>query len=540
MPTRQTDLTGGNVHLNKVCPNGKCRYGPTIHLQKTDAETHDAILHGLDRKVGRLFFNKEPFEPTVSAWNGAPLVFAQAHPEPKDPAAKSNPAIFGQNRAFTQDELDRINGAIVGEASDAFIENSGHPKLIFTQNFTDETAIRMFGQGLINEDQLARSQAAVPIALQLLDEGKLSHSSGFICPDDGEQLTGSVIPNHILEFEETPRDQPVDRMSVVLNKQEDRNVTNGNSHKNIGKVISTKNESRLKAALDAIVSIFQDAVKAADEPGDPGMNESKTNQEIVATAGTMNTPDGESLEGQIDNVRRALSDAVGLKWPDGTPQSVWAVMTMPDKVIWQHPITSQYWATPYTIGGDGTVTFGQPAEVEQAYVLKEANTVIPDLTSEDLAVLSKRNNKTNKQESPKMPTPEEIAAQAAAQKQKDDALAAKDAQIAQLQKERDDLAAEKAQSQKNKFDAAWDDLKKNVIPPAEVKDPADEVKLQKMSTEDPLGFAAKVASWKNAPAMGEEGASHVNGPDGTKNDAAEIERVLKASAGRSIPGTHHK
>lgn len=530
--THQTDLAGGKVRLNKACLNGRCRFGPTIHLQKTEGETHDAILHGLDRKVGKLLFSKEPFEPTIDSWNGMPLVFAQAHPEPKDPSAKVNPAIFGQNRAFTQDELDRIDGAIIGEASDAFIESSGHPKLIFTQNFTDETAIRMFDQGLINEDQLAKSQAAVPVALKLLEEGKLSHSSGFICPDDGERLTGTVVPNHILEFEETERDQPLDRMSVVLNKTEGNDVI-GKSQTNVGKVMSKKNQGRLKDLLDGISAFFDDM---AGGPDTPSPKESKTNQEIVATTGTMNTPDGESLEGQIENVRRALSDHVGLRWPDGTPRSVWGVMTMPDKVIWQHPDTSQYYATPYTVEGEGTVSFGQPEEVEQAYVVKEANTVFLNMTAADLDTIVKR----NKEQEPKMaPTPEENAA-ATAQKQKDDALAAKDAEIARLQKERDDLAAEKAQVQKNKFDAAWADLKKNVIPPAEVKDPADEVKLQKMSIDDPLGFAAKVATWKNAPAMGEEGTGHVSGPDAKAKDAADTDRILKASAGRAIPGTLHR
>ena len=531
--TRQIDLTGGNAHLNKVCPNGKCRYGPATRLNKTESATHTAILHGLDRKVGKLLFPREPFEPSVDMWVGKPMVFAQAHPEPKDATVLKNPPIFGIDRQFTKDELDRINGAIIGELDGAEIMGMGRSKLVVSENYTDETAIRMFGQGLITEEQLERSQAAIPIALKLAEENKLSHSSGFLCPDDGKQLTGTVNPNHVLKFEETAFDVPKDPMSVMLNKKEVDDVTE--SKKNIGKTISGKNEGRLKAAMDSIMAIFRD-ILPEDEPG----TEAKTNQEIIATSGSMNTPDGESLEGRIENVRRALSEHIGLKWPDGTPQSVWAVMTMPDKIIWQHPNTSQYYATPYTIEGEGVVTFGQPEEVEQAYVVKEANTVIPDLTSEDLTVLSKRNNKTNKKEPETMaPTPEEIAA-AAVQKQKDDALAAKDAQIAQLQKERDDLATEKAQVQKEKFDAAWGNLKKDIIPPAEVKDPADEVKLQKMSVEDPLGFAAKVASWKNAPKMGEEGSSHVSGPDGTKNETAEIDRILKASTGRSIPGSHRR
>lgn len=622
----------GRVHLHKtVCPNGKCRLGPTVHLSKTAAESHAAILHGLDRKVGKLFFGTDPFLPTIQQWNGTPLVFAQVHPEPRDFSSDPN------------SELDRINGAIIGEASDAFIEKSGHPKLMLTKNYTDETAIRMFGQGLITEDQLKKSQEAVPVALKLLAEGKLSHSSAFICPDDGEKLTGTVIPNHILEFEETERDQPVDRMAVVLNKTEDNDVT-GSVHTNIGKAISAKNAARLKVILDGITSFFDEiitgdskisAVSGSYVPKNPAgsgiapdstgwkkpalsdftdkqwsdlsdveksriashfafndgndsfgalhlphhdpktgdavpaavrnalarlsqtqglgdskdavqahldahmekiqaMTASKTNAATVVKQGTMNEPDGESLEDQIEVVRQNLTNAVGLKYPDGTPRPVWTVMTLPDKVIWQHPDTSKYYMTGYTIGGDDKVAFDSPVEVEQAYVVKEANTVFLNMTAGDLETIVKR----NKSQEITMPTPEEIAAETA-KKQKDADLAAKDAQIAQLQKERDDLAAEKAQVQKQKFDAAWDDLKKKVIPPAEVKDPADEVKLQKMSVDDPLGFAAKIATWKAAPAMGEEGSAHVSGPDARKQEAAELDRVLKASSARAVPGTFH-
>ncbi|MDP3563823.1 MAG: hypothetical protein Q8R70_04980 [Methanoregula sp.] len=529
--THQTDLAGEKVHLNKTCTGGKCRLGPTVHVQKSSADSHDAILHGLDRKVGRLIFGKEPFEPTVGAWDTKPIVFARLHPEPKEPGVRTNAAVFGQDPEFTQDELDRINGAIIGELSDAHIESSGHPKLIVTKNYTDETAIRMFGQGLISEDQLAASQAAVPIALKLLAAGKLSHSSAFICPDDHEKLTGTVIPNHVLDFEETEVDKPVDPMSVILNKTEVNDVTPGNSHTNVGKVISRKNKGRFKELLDGISSLFEEMTSGADTPAEP---ESKINSETVITQGTMNEPDGESLEGQIELVRQKLTDAIGMTWPDGTPRSVWAVMTFPDKVIWQHPDTAKYYMTGYTIDGEQKITFDAPVEVEQAYVVKEANQVFFNMTASDIETIVKR----NKQMETTM-TPEEIAATAAAQKQKDDALVAKDAEIAQLKKERDDFAAEKAQAQKQKFDADWKNLKETVIPPGEIKDPADEVKLQKMSTEDPLAFAQKVAQWRKAPALGEEGSSHVSGPDAKTQEAADTDRILRSATGRATPGTFH-
>jgi hypothetical protein len=507
----QSDLAGGKVHLHKTtkppCPNGKCRLGPTVHLSKTATESHSAILHGLDRKVGRLYFGTDPFSSTIDAWNGTPLVFAQSHPEPRD---------------FTKDpdsELDRINGAIIGESSDAFIEGTGHPKLMITKNYTDATALRMFGQGLITEEQLKKSQAAVPIALKLLAEGKLSHSSAFICPDDGEKLTGTVIPNHILEFEETERDQPVDRMAVVLNKKENENVTLQSqepaAHINAGKVMSGKNAARLKGILDGIATFFEDMMGAGSEPA-PNADEKKNAISVVEPGITV--PNNESLEGQIETIRTALNDKIGLRYPDGMKRTVWTVMTLPDSVIWQNPDTAQYYSTPYTLTGEN-VTFGDPVEVEQAYVVKQANTVFTNMTKEDIENITRRNKMADPiVEDPKV-------------KELSD-------QVAKLNKEIETANAvlkahedAKAQMQKEKFDADWANLEKTVIPHGEIKDPADKAHLQKMSTEDPLAFAVKVAGWKSAPKMGEEGSAHMNkGGDGTDHLAAS--RELRQSTGR--------
>jgi hypothetical protein len=426
----QSDLAGGKVHLHKTtkppCPNGKCRLGPTVHLSKTATESHSAILHGLDRKVGRLYFGTDPFTSTIDAWNGTPLVFAQSHPEPRD---------------FTKDpdsELDRINGSIIGESSDAFIEGTGHPKLMITKNYTDATALRMYEKGLITEEQLKKSQAAVPIALKLLAEGKLSHSSAFICPDDGEKLTGTVIPNHILEFEETERDQPVDRMAVVLNKKETENVTLQSqepaAHINAGKVMSGKNAARLKGILDGIATFFEDMMG-----GTPEIPESKSEAQTNKTEGEMNMPGGEPLTDQTIDARRE----------------------------------------------------------EKVQKMTEEKPIVEDPKVKELSDQVAKLNK-------------EIETANAALKAHEDA---------------------KAQLQKAKFDADWANLEKTVIPPGEIKDPADKAHLQKMSTEDPLAFAVKVAGWKSAPKMGEEGSAHTNkGGDGTDHLAAS--RELRQSTGR--------
>jgi len=58
-----------------------------------------------------------------------------------------------------------------------------------------------------------------------------------------------------------------------------------------------------------------------------------------------------------------------------------------------------------------------------------------------------------------------------------------------------------------------------------------------MSTEDPLGFAAKVAGWKSAPKKEEEGSAHTQGP-GAEDHNAKLNRILAEST-PAIPGRLH-
>jgi hypothetical protein len=572
-------------------------YCPTCRLNKV--EGHDAILQGLDRKVGHLFFGKGPFVPTVDDWNSIPIIFSKIHADPlkfdQDPEA----------------ELTRIDGAITGELSDAALETVGRARLMVRKNYTDDTAFRLYDEGKISVGTLNRSLDALPKSLQLIEEGKLSHSSAFICPDDGESLYGVVRPSHVLDFEETPVDQPVDRMSVILNKQETENVTDENAQLNIGKVISTKNESKLRAAMDAFKKFFEDILAGGEEPAppaEPKMNaasgsvppnpkgygiSSKTTwskptltdfggmkfpeirtrfawddgsgnftglslphhevngdvnhngvanslarltqtqgidqtavkahldahmakfkaaaktQSVNLTGGQV-IPSDQSMEDQIANIRESLSDTVGLRYPDGTPRRVYVVMTLPDQVVWQNPDTEQYYSTPYTVASDGTITFDQPVPVDPAYVVQSGN----------------QTQKENNMDKPPIEDPKV--------KELTD-------QVVKLNKELEDAKAAlkvvedaKVKAQKDKFDADWQNLEKTVIPPGEVKDPADKAKLQKMSVDDPLGFAAKVASWKKAPALGAEGTTHAQGPGGEDKEMETLATVreLRASTGR--------
>lgn len=507
MPPAQQPGNGTNSSAE-----AHAHFCPQCRLNKAQpAESHDAILQLLDRRVGKLNFIKEPFIPTVDRWNGIPLVFAKKHIDPL--------------KQVGEVELSRVNGAIIGDLAGAHIEMSGKPKLEARKVYSIEPAMRMFEAGLISEETLERSKAAVPAALKLLEEGKLSHSTAFICPDDGDSLYGEVAPHHVLDFEETPTDQPVDRGAVILNKKENENVTEGNPHTNIGKAISAKNKTKLQTILDAITTMWQENFGDGESTPTP-----KTNAVTVIAQGTMNTPDGESLEGQIQNVRRALSEQVGMRYPSGELREVWTVMTLPDQVIWQNPDTMQYYSTPYTMNADGTVAFGQPEEVEQAYVVKQAGTVITNMTAEDLENISKRNKMGD---NTKTETDTKIAQ---LQKEKDDLVSAKDAEIVKLQKERDDLKAEQENIKLQKEDADWTQLKKTVIAPGLVKDPTDEAALRKLCKEDPIAFNTKVLA-NRAPGAKPEGQVHVNKGGEDEDPVEKQNRILGLRT--KVPGTLH-
>jgi hypothetical protein len=52
----------------------------------------------------------------------------------------------------------------------------------------------------------------------LLNEGHLGISTGFLCADDGDKLTGELYPNHILVFFEDVNNLPADFGAGFLNK----------------------------------------------------------------------------------------------------------------------------------------------------------------------------------------------------------------------------------------------------------------------------------------------------------------------------------
>jgi len=151
-------------------------------------------LQTLDRYIGGIYFPADLFKQYVEKWNGIPIVYGPSHPDPVK---------FLEDQAK---ELKRVGGRIAGKASDAEVLNKGHTRLYANMQLDDE-----YAEGLLNE-------------------GHLGISTGFLCADDGDKLTGEMYPNHILVFYEDVNNLPMDFGAGFLNKQNLRsdNMTDGN------------------------------------------------------------------------------------------------------------------------------------------------------------------------------------------------------------------------------------------------------------------------------------------------------------------------
>ncbi len=180
-------------------------------------DAHEAILQFLDRDIGGTHFGSEHFE-NVDDWDGVPIVFADEHPDLD---------------AFAEDpdkELQRIQektgrrADIVGNVKDSRLETTGHKRLMGALEFSEDPEIK-----------------------RLIKSGKLSLSTAFRAPKKDGALDGLVKPNHVLVFEEDSENLPVDKGSVILNKEP---VDGLYSFCNEGRVISGKNKSKLQKYLE--------------------------------------------------------------------------------------------------------------------------------------------------------------------------------------------------------------------------------------------------------------------------------------------------
>lgn len=153
-------------------------------------KSHTAILQTLDRIIGDTLFPLKPFAESANSWDGVPVVYAKYHPGALD---------FIKNPAA---ELERTGGKIVGKVNKPRIEFPGKPRLMADLEITD---------GGINN---------------AIDEGRISLSTGFLAASNETQITGNVIPSHVLVFDETLRDLPRDLGSGFLNGPTDPNSDN--------------------------------------------------------------------------------------------------------------------------------------------------------------------------------------------------------------------------------------------------------------------------------------------------------------------------
>ena len=144
---------------------------------------HDAILQTLNRDIGGYYFPCESFANNVNDWSGIPIVYATDHPDLK---------LFAENPQLA---LDKIKGRIVGQVSMPRVETVGHPRLMASMEITDDEINRY------------------------INDGKISHSTGFIGAVNGKTVTG-VTPNHVLVFLEDAKNIPKDRGAFILNKED--------------------------------------------------------------------------------------------------------------------------------------------------------------------------------------------------------------------------------------------------------------------------------------------------------------------------------
>lgn len=151
----------------------------------------NSVLQVLDRWLPnekdpeRFWYAREPFMESVQAWDKIPILFAENHP--------TDYAAFARD---PEGYAESIGGRIVGEVRSPRVEVEGHPRLMANVALWDKQAI----------------------ALQRV--GKLSPSTGLEAKrNDQREITGGVVPNHLLVFEERPDSMPKDRGAIIANKE---------------------------------------------------------------------------------------------------------------------------------------------------------------------------------------------------------------------------------------------------------------------------------------------------------------------------------
>lgn len=202
-----------------------------------------------DEQTGR-YYPVEPFQETVSGWEGIPLVFAQKHPDLD---------LFETDQAAA---LAQVNGVIAGYTRNPRVVLEGRPRL-------------MAALEVVNEDVVA-----------LYHAGQLSLSTAFYAQVRDRKIVGGIRPNHVLLFKETGTVQPNDYGALVSNTQETGDQMAEEELENAGRTLSAENDRALAEveahAVGLVAMLKAILMKMRGSPEEPVEPSGETPAENVA------------------------------------------------------------------------------------------------------------------------------------------------------------------------------------------------------------------------------------------------------------------
>ena len=217
----------------------------------------------------------DAFNKTTQSWEGIPVIFARDHPDMT--GFDTNPTT----------ELARIDGRVVGSVFSPDVVQSGAPSLRANLGVTD------------------------PEVNAMIDEGKISLSTGFRATKLGDEDITNVRPHHVLLFVENEirGDMPRDLGTAILNKETaGASLFASESREPRIEVINmtgAENDSGTPGKLDKILDALaefknmlsgKDSVSANEADGDIT---NVTNKETDKTMSPDNSAEIEALNKQV-------------------------------------------------------------------------------------------------------------------------------------------------------------------------------------------------------------------------------------------------
>jgi len=283
--------TAPNTHSSIRLTNRVIVFGHSEFIQSDD--THETILQALNRWMEyenadgskfKIFLDAEAFQGTEAAWDASPPIFAQEHPE--DFALVESDIASALN---TVKDYEGNPGSVPGTLTETQVIIPGQPRLVGRITFTDP---RMQG---------------------LYDEGKLSLSTGFTCDvgNDGH-LVGKVRPNHVLVFVQDDKIQPRDKAAMFLNTEHIQEDNMEATH--AGRVISDKNQSRFKQAVDLLTTLLNEmSGRISDEEKKPCENTNPAPPEQDVPAKNQDKDADEMADAELKTQIEAANTTIAAK-----------------------------------------------------------------------------------------------------------------------------------------------------------------------------------------------------------------------------------